>query len=98
MDKSLQDNSLQDKTLRTYRRRQIVADKTLQQIRRTDKTLQRQNVAWTKGCKDKSLQGQNVARTNSRMDKKKKCKLFNHIRRIHSHLLDNVISIKLSLD
>ncbi len=40
MDKSLQDNSLQDKTLGTYRRRQIVADKTLQQIRRTDKTLQ----------------------------------------------------------
>jgi hypothetical protein len=36
--------------------RQIVADKTLQQIRRTDKTLQGQNVAQTKRCTDKTLQ------------------------------------------
>jgi hypothetical protein len=35
---------------------------------------------------DKTLQGKIVAWV------KKKCKLFNHIRRIHLHLLNNVIS------
>jgi hypothetical protein len=53
MDKSLPDNSLQDKTSRTYRRGQNVADISLQKIRRMDKTLQGQIVARTKRCKDK---------------------------------------------
>ena len=53
MDKWSQDNSLQDKTSRTYRRGQNVADKTSQKIRRMDKTSYGQMVAWTKCCNNR---------------------------------------------
>ena len=45
--------------------RQIVADKSLQTIRRTDNSLHGQMVAWTIRRRDKSSHRQIVARINS---------------------------------